>query len=370
VIGEVPRITTILLSYKRPLLIDRAIRSVLKQSYKNLKVSIFDNASNDSTIDVIKKYCIKDSRVNVLFRENNIGFQKNLKHALTTVNTDYFSILCDDDLLSSLFYERAIDVLDKNLNLDFIVLDTLFFNDNLDFLNYVNCNNKLNIYNNEDKFLIFHDKKIPITITGIVFRKKVSLLYAMIHEEYDLGGDIRFTFLAAAKYNYAHLSSIGAFVYLHENEISANRNTFNPVERVIQMERYAEIFFDEEVSIKTKNIARSLLLKMLNTSYKRIYFNRFISSYISCYLLYTENNMKIINQYYDYLNEINKYNLVKIYKFFFYNKFIKTINFPFIYLLRIIKKKRQIKYLKSTRENRYRLDFYYNEIIEIQNLND
>lgn len=110
---------------------------------------------------------------------------------------------------------------------------------------------------------------------------------------------------------------------MHENEISVNRNTFNPIERVIQMERYAEVYYDEDVSPKTKIMAKNILIKMLNTSYQKLYFKMFLTSYISCYLMYSDNNMKVINNYYDYLNENNKSYLISIYKTLFYNKVLK-----------------------------------------------
>ena len=50
-----PTITTVIPTYRRPELLQRAIRSVLDQSYPHFKICVYDNASNDRTPDVVKQ---------------------------------------------------------------------------------------------------------------------------------------------------------------------------------------------------------------------------------------------------------------------------------------------------------------------------
>ena len=106
--NAIPLITTVIPSYKRPNLLKRAIKSVLNQTYKDLQVCIYDNASCDETRDVVKSFAICDSRVKYFCHESNIGSLKNFEYGLSKVNTPYFSFLSDDDFLFPDFYELAV----------------------------------------------------------------------------------------------------------------------------------------------------------------------------------------------------------------------------------------------------------------------
>ena len=70
---ETPQITTILTTYRRPMYLRRAIMSVLKQTYRNVRVLVLDDASNDETEQVVHALATEDSRVQYVRHERNIG---------------------------------------------------------------------------------------------------------------------------------------------------------------------------------------------------------------------------------------------------------------------------------------------------------
>lgn len=106
--GVTPLITTIILTYRRPRLLKRAISSVLEQTYSNFQLCIYDNASGDETSEVVAELARQDSRVKYYCQPKNIGAQANFQFGLTRVQTPYFSFLSDDDFLLPEFYEIAL----------------------------------------------------------------------------------------------------------------------------------------------------------------------------------------------------------------------------------------------------------------------
>ena len=54
--NSLPRITVITPSYNQGHLIERTILSVLRQAYPNLEYIVFEGASTDNTVDVLRKY--------------------------------------------------------------------------------------------------------------------------------------------------------------------------------------------------------------------------------------------------------------------------------------------------------------------------
>ena len=103
-----PLITTIIPTYRRPQRLRRAIRSVLAQSYPHFQVFVYDNASGDDTAEVVAEYVASDSRVKYFCRPENIGPFKNFAEALEHVETPFFSLLSDDDILLPDMYQVAL----------------------------------------------------------------------------------------------------------------------------------------------------------------------------------------------------------------------------------------------------------------------
>lgn len=103
-----PRITTIIPTYRRPSLLVRAVRSVLRQGVEDFQVIVYDNASGDETARVVAELAAEDPRVRYCAHLENIGAFENFNYGLQHVDTEYFSLLSDDDLLLPHFYEQAM----------------------------------------------------------------------------------------------------------------------------------------------------------------------------------------------------------------------------------------------------------------------
>lgn len=101
-------ITAFIPTYRRPLLLKRAIQSVLDQSFKNFQICVLDNASGDETESVVKEFMEKDSRVKYICHVENLGMMGNYAYAFSHVETPFFHILSDDDYLLPLFFETAL----------------------------------------------------------------------------------------------------------------------------------------------------------------------------------------------------------------------------------------------------------------------
>jgi glycosyltransferase involved in cell wall biosynthesis len=108
-----PLVTTVIPTYRRPAFLRRAVTSALKQTFKDLVVCIYDNASGDETEEIARSLMREDSRVRYHRHPENIGSLKNFEFGLNQVQTKYFSLLSDDDILLPGFYEAAVAALEK-----------------------------------------------------------------------------------------------------------------------------------------------------------------------------------------------------------------------------------------------------------------
>lgn len=91
-----PLVTVIVLAYNDLPHVHRAIKSVLRQTYQNLKIKILDNGSTDNTWEEIQKYA-SDPRVTLIRNNQNQRSEFCAYEALKT-DTEYLSFLFADDV--------------------------------------------------------------------------------------------------------------------------------------------------------------------------------------------------------------------------------------------------------------------------------
>lgn len=88
-----------------------AITSVLAQSYGRLELLISDNASDDGTEEICRRFARADTRVRYVRQPHNVGLVGNFDAVLRLARGDYLKWLGDDDWLKPSYVERCVDAL-------------------------------------------------------------------------------------------------------------------------------------------------------------------------------------------------------------------------------------------------------------------
>ena len=94
-----PKVSILLNCFNEEKFIKRALKSILNQTYKNWKLIIWDDASTDNTIKIIKLF--KDKRIKLFRNKKNLGLGKSRIKAQKYLKGEYISILDADD-----FFEK------------------------------------------------------------------------------------------------------------------------------------------------------------------------------------------------------------------------------------------------------------------------
>jgi glycosyltransferase involved in cell wall biosynthesis len=103
-----PLITVIIPTFRRPNLLKRALNSAVSQTFSEIEIHVYDNASNDGTEEVVEGFMQKDRRVHYHCHKENLGMIGNYQFSLAQVKTPYFCFLSDDDLLFPWYCEEAM----------------------------------------------------------------------------------------------------------------------------------------------------------------------------------------------------------------------------------------------------------------------
>lgn len=98
----IPSVSVIIPTYNRAMLLERAIRSVLSQTYRDFEIIIIDDASTDNTQEMLQKKFkqeIDSELIRYVKNETNMerSFSRNKGMELAK-HGEYFSFLDDDDI--------------------------------------------------------------------------------------------------------------------------------------------------------------------------------------------------------------------------------------------------------------------------------
>jgi len=93
-----PKVSIIIPTYNSEKFLDRAIKSVINQTYKNWELIIVDDFSTDKTREIIKNWEAKDKRICSIFLEKNSGGPAHPKNKGFEISQgEYIAYLDQDD---------------------------------------------------------------------------------------------------------------------------------------------------------------------------------------------------------------------------------------------------------------------------------
>ena len=106
------KISVITASYNYSDYIPQTIESVLNQTYQYFEYIIFDDGSSDNSMEIIKEYAQKDSRIKICTHENNQnkGLIKTLEEAIKIAKGEYIVFVESDDTISANYLEEKIKI--------------------------------------------------------------------------------------------------------------------------------------------------------------------------------------------------------------------------------------------------------------------
>ena len=100
--------------YNNKATIAETLNSLLDQTYKNIIIKIFDNASTDGSIEILKNYEKNFKNIQVYQNKTNIGGEANFTKCIQHLEGDYGAIYHADDLYSPTMVEEQIRFLQSH----------------------------------------------------------------------------------------------------------------------------------------------------------------------------------------------------------------------------------------------------------------
>lgn len=125
------KISVLVASYNYENYIKETIDSVIAQTYKNWELIIIDDGSTDDSVNVIKKYCEKDSRISLYQHENNAnkGLKETVLLGLEKASTEWIAFLESDDYFEPTYLEEKVKIIEQYSDINLIFNDVKMFGD-------------------------------------------------------------------------------------------------------------------------------------------------------------------------------------------------------------------------------------------------
>ena len=109
---EKPKVTVGIPTYNRSAFLRQSIESALAQSYPDFRLVITDNASTDDTAEVVASY--DDPRIVYTRSEENVGMTANFNRVLELTDTEFVTLLYDDDLFYPDYLKHTVEALEHH----------------------------------------------------------------------------------------------------------------------------------------------------------------------------------------------------------------------------------------------------------------
>lgn len=225
-----PLITCVIPTYRRPRMLARAIQSVLNQTFNRLRVLVTDNASGDGTGEVVRRIQANDPRVSYHCQPSNIGMSANFAYGMSRVDTPFFSLLSDDDVLLPDFYETAYSKFEKYPQAILVATEVPCVTEDgrLDS-EPLSLWDRMGLFNPPEGAYRVASIAHP-TMTGILFRGEfLQTPYAYPDARYH-GGDYEIIMEAALHYPIVTVGKVGALFVGHRGSHAVPADPFSVVD--------------------------------------------------------------------------------------------------------------------------------------------
>lgn len=97
--------------------ISETLDSIVNQTYENIIIKIFDNASTDGSMKVLKEFESKHPAIQVFQNEVNVGGEANFTKCIENLEGEYGAIFHADDVYMPTIVEEEVKALQENYSL-------------------------------------------------------------------------------------------------------------------------------------------------------------------------------------------------------------------------------------------------------------
>ena len=122
-----PLVTIALPTYNSSRTLEKALDTILAQSWPNIEVIICDDVSSDNSAEICREYAARHDNIHFEVNERNLGAWNNLRKHVSLATGEYFAWLCPDDYWHPEFISELVEPLESDPDSSASICATQFF---------------------------------------------------------------------------------------------------------------------------------------------------------------------------------------------------------------------------------------------------
>ena len=124
------RVAIIMGVYNGEKYVAKSIESILDQSFEDFELIICDDASTDSTVQILEKYAALDSRIRLIVNEKNHKLAYSLNKCIEMSDSEFVARMDDDDFSHRNRIEIQVKFLEQNPSYALVGTSCTLFDNN------------------------------------------------------------------------------------------------------------------------------------------------------------------------------------------------------------------------------------------------
>jgi len=202
-IKQQPLISVVMPVYNAEKYLKEAIESILNQTYKNFEFILINDASTDSSLEIINQFARKDKRIKFINNQENKGIAETRNIGIKLSKGKYIATHDADDISLKTRFQEQVDFLEKNPKCGVVGSFIKIFN------NTKKNNFSIRKYSLKDKELrnkIFYYS--PIAQPASMIRKKALDKIGLYNQKYPPAEDLDLWFRIGSFYEFANIQKV------------------------------------------------------------------------------------------------------------------------------------------------------------------
>jgi glycosyltransferase involved in cell wall biosynthesis len=221
-------------TYNRKKLVERAINSALKQTYKKIEIIISDNCSTDGTVEYLQELYGNNKNIKIFDNSTNKGPVRNWVNCIEQSSGYYSKLLFSDDSIRPNYIEETLKILKGSKDIGFVYTPVVIENKykkNI-FYKTFKTSKKIQSSKIEDRFLL--DINVPVSPGAALFRKNDLLDSIKLSIQnpknkdfniYGAGTDLNIYLVLLQKYKFIYFSNkTMAYFYGYDSSLTIIHN--------------------------------------------------------------------------------------------------------------------------------------------------
>lgn len=150
---KMPTISVLMSTFNREKVINKAIKSIIFQTYKNFEFIICNDGSTDRTLQYLRYWQKRDNRIKILNNKHNLGLQQSLNRCLRYSSGKYIARMDDDDISLPNRFKAQLLFLRQHSNISFVGSNVMLFDTkygNLGKSHFIHFPNKYQLFKKDE----------------------------------------------------------------------------------------------------------------------------------------------------------------------------------------------------------------------------